>query len=215
MGRFGDGIRAAATLYAEQAKEPTVNELYIEIASLHRAAGRRAYDRLAILLERLSPKARNLLNGRAARPSIGTKLPPPEALRDDVKREAACELVEMLCCTGGHYIEGRRRPSGKRSRTWRPRLYAPEPRRHVPRREAERGFVMWLRMAWLEATGVRPTMTANHSNPGPFARMVGECLRLVGAPYADAIGLINQLDRLRDRLNTDGVSGEDDEPPLT
>lgn len=30
---------------------------------------------------------------------------------------------------------------------------------------------------------------------GPFARMVAECLCLVGACHADAVGLINELDR--------------------
>jgi hypothetical protein len=32
-----------------------------------------------------------------------------------------------------------------------------------------------------------------HDKPGPFARLLKECLRLIGAPHADAVGLINQL----------------------
>jgi hypothetical protein len=65
--RFANAIREAARIYARDAPEPTVNELRAEIAALYYAADRRQCDRLAIRIERLSPKARNLLNRGKAR----------------------------------------------------------------------------------------------------------------------------------------------------
>ena len=86
------------------------------------------------------------------------------------------------------------RPSGKRSRTWHTELHAPKKSPHFLKRQAERTFVMWLGIAWTEATGHRPAATANSDNPGPFAGMVQECLNLVGAPRANAVELINNPD---------------------
>jgi hypothetical protein len=56
---------------------------------------------------------------------------------------------------------------------------------------------MHLQLAWLEATGKPPSLAASAARPGPFARMVGKCLELVGAGHADAVGLINELNRRR------------------
>jgi hypothetical protein len=54
--------------------------------------------------------------------------------------------------------------------------------------------VIWLKAAWLDATGDMPSKTADHRKRGPFVRVMGECLRLVGGKHADAVGLINKLD---------------------
>jgi hypothetical protein len=85
---------------------------------------------------------------------------------------------------------------------WRPLLYAPDARRHFQKRAAERDFVMWLRLAWAEATGEPPSRTARRAEKsyrdlGPFARFVRECLRLAGAPYAEVVELINRVNRRR------------------
>lgn len=193
--RFGEGIREAARIYARDSREPNVNELHKEIGRLHRAAERGQYDQLAKLLKGLSSKARNSLNVRGARPTLKLSLPPAEALRGAQRAEARATIAK-LTQFGGEYAEGRRRPSGNRSRpTWRPFLYAPEPRRHFPKREAERNFTMWLGTAYCEAVGRLPAPTADYRNPGPFARMVQKCLYLVGVPHASAVELINELHR--------------------
>jgi hypothetical protein len=198
LARFAEGVREAARIYAKDARIPTDNELHAEIAALQRAADRGQHDRVATLIESVSPQARQLLNERGARPSIGITLPSADALRDPAKRDAACTCVARLCQHGGRYVEGRRRPSGKRSRpVWRPLLHAPEPRRHFPRRDAERDFVVWLGTAWYAATGKKPPRTADSRKPGPFARLVKRCLALVGAPHANAVELIKGLDRYR------------------
>jgi hypothetical protein len=195
--RFADGVREAARIYVRDARIPTDNELRAEIRALCRASERKEYEQVATLLESLSPKARKLLSSRGARPSLGLELPAPEKLRKAAGQQKACEVVLRLCQHGGGYIEGRRRPSGKRSRTWQALLHAPHPRQNFAKRDAERDFVMWLQLSWLEAAGVPPSFAANATRPGPFARMVRECLKLVGAGHADAVGLINELNRRR------------------
>jgi hypothetical protein len=193
---FAEGVREAARIYARDARMPTDNELHAEIATLYRAAeGKRCGD-VAALLQKLSQKATQLLSKRATRLSV--ELPASADLRDPLQQQKACEAVLRLCQFGGKYVEGRRRrPSGKWSRTWRPLLVAAEPRRHVPKRDAELNFIMCLQLAWLEATGDRPSLAANPKRPSPFTRMVRKSLELIGAGHADAVGLTNKLNKRR------------------
>lgn len=222
---FAEGVRDAAQIYARDARLPSSNDLYHEVEELHRAADaaqiytrdarlpnsndldpqveelHRAaeghlYTQVATLIESLSPSARALLNSRGAWSSPGIAMPSPDALHDATHREEACARIASLCRYGGHYVE-RRRPSGKRYHTWRWLIYAPKPRRNFPKRAPERDFVMWLSVAWADSAGKLPARTARHSALGPFARMVRECLRLVGAQGADAVELINELERRR------------------
>jgi hypothetical protein len=202
LRRFAEGVREAARIYARDARIRTTNELHSEIATLYAAASRRRYEQVAAIIEKLSQEARALLNERGARSNLKCELPSPDALRDSVQQKRACAMIATLCQFGGGYVDGRRRPSGKRSRSWRPLLYAPESRRHFSRRAAERDFVMWLSVAWTEASGKPPARTAHHSAPGPFARLVHKCLRLVGAQAADAVELINELNRRRRKIES-------------
>jgi hypothetical protein len=202
MDAFAKGLRDAARIFARDARIPTDNELHDEISKLHKAAAQRRCDHVAGLLERLSPEARKLLQDRGRRPSIGVELPSVSALRDPSLSGEACQRIVRLCQFGGCYIEGRRLPSGKRSRpVWSPHLYAPKPQRNPPKREAERILVIWLQIAWCEATGALPPLTARHPDEsrdlGPFARLVRDCLRLVGARDANVVELINELHRRR------------------
>jgi hypothetical protein len=194
MGVLAEGLREAACIFVRDASVPTANELHGQIAELFKASAGRQHDDVARLLEDLSPLARDML------PS----LPDPEALHDVGQREAACESIEASCQFGGRFVDGRRRPSGKRSRpVWRPYLYAPERRRHFPKREAERDFATWVSIAWFDAAGAEPPRTAHHKadgrDVGPFARFLRQCLRLVGAS-ADPVELINELHRRRRKM---------------
>jgi hypothetical protein len=203
LDAFAKGIREAASIYVREGREPTDNELHREITELHRAATATRYDQVATLIESLSPKALAVLSRRAA-----FELPSPAEVRDARQRAKACATVTSVCAFGGAQVEGRKRSSGKRSITWRPLLYAPQPRRNFRRRDAERNFVMWLRIAWLDATGVEASRTARHSGPGrdvgPFARFVRECLRLVGAGHCDVVELLNELNHRRPIKNRAG-----------
>jgi hypothetical protein len=196
---FANGIREAARIYAKDAREPTANELNKQITELHRAAEHLRYERVASLIESLSPKAQDMLNERAERWRPPNKLPPPEALRDHGLRETACATVAGLCRIGGKEVEGRLRPSGRRSRSWEWALYAPLLSRNFPKRQSELDFVMHLQLAWLEAVGKKPPRSANANRLGPFGRMVKACLERVGAGSSDAsvAGHINELNRRR------------------
>jgi hypothetical protein len=221
MTAFADGVRDAARLYADAARQPSGNQLHAEIQSLYRSAARRDYDQLAGLLESLSDAASDLLRRRrqlvairvasavvlssdrlyrtgVQRRLVEPELPARTALRDPAERDAACIAMERLCRLGGRYVEGRLRRPGKRSRpTWKPDLYAPTRTRHSAKRAVEREFLTLLQFAWLEATGKLPALTARHETPGPFARLVKECLRLMGASHVDAVELINEQHRRR------------------
>jgi hypothetical protein len=200
---FGKGVREAARIYARSSWVPNDNELHVEISALHKAAERKIFETLAKLLSELSPRARELLNDRGNRPSFRFQLPNPEVMRDAEHRQEACVRIASLCRIGGQRVEGRRRPKRpNRSRTWRWEFHAPQSNAGFQRRQAEREFVMWLRVAWVEAIGKNPAETADPRKPGPFARLVRECLNLVGAKDANAINLINQLDCQRKLVKT-------------
>ena len=198
--RFGEGIREAARIYAEDARSPTVGTTRDEIAALYKAGEHRQYGCVAILLSDLSRQAHAYFTRRLKLPGpakAGLRLPTIEELNSPSERDQACEMIERLCRIGGSYVEGRERSSGERSKTWQPVLLAPLPEEHPPKRAAERRFVMHLQSAWLEAVGKPPTATVNPSRPDrPFAILVKKCFQLAGA-RADHVGLINELRRRR------------------
>jgi hypothetical protein len=194
---FAEGIRDAARIYVRDANEPTtVNELADEIEILWRTANGRQYDEVANLLGALSERTRNALNERGQRRTPGIVLPMPEALRDAAQQETACDTIVRLCQIGDR-VKGS---------SWQPLFYAPDRKQHFPKRKAERDFVMHLRLAWLHATGNPPAPTARDASAGraisPFARLVRECLRLMGAQITDsgAVELINELHRRRQHM---------------
>jgi hypothetical protein len=206
--RFGEGVREAARILAQDARKPKVNQVHDEIAALWKAvdpAKPPQWEAMAIALRALSPRTREMLADRGRWPHVAGSLPTPESVRDPKRREAAREVIARLCSMGGKEVEGRLRPGGKRSRqTWRPVLYAPDKQARFDKRKAERDFVMWLQIAWCEAVGEKPAQTARHADSsrklGPFARMARECLRLVGASDADVVELIKELQRRRSEM---------------
>jgi hypothetical protein len=304
LAAFARSVREAMHFYIQKAKEPNRNELHSEVQALERAAWKRDFDRVAELLDGMSPRCRDMMTRRCSTPgfrswkggpvtlpsaeamrdparsedactlvwtlcvrsegydlypgvealeraarardvgrvaemlegmSVGCReemakrgklpeflemnagmpatLPSAEELRDSATRDDAVTLVRRLCVSGAGIFKGRwrRRPDGTRysSPTRRVLPAAPEPHRSVKTRDAERTLVMMLQAAWVHATKEMPPLTASHGKPrpdaavkdykGPFARMVQECLKLVGAPHADAVGLINALQKDRKR----------------
>jgi hypothetical protein len=71
-----------------------------------------------------------------------------------------------------------------------------------PKRSAEKAFVSMLRLAWLEATGIPPSMTAKRYNTddrvGPFATFVERFLKLVGAidKKGNGVSVVNLLNEM-------------------
>ena len=197
IDRFGDSIRGDVRVYARDAREPTNNDLHHEIKRLHDACQKRDFKKAREAFERISSKARSELEERWERLYRGKEFPSPELFCSATKRDAVCSAIASICRIGGSYVKGKMRPSGKRSITWSWLYYAPEPRRHSPKRAAERKLVMHLALTWVDVTGKPAPKVVLRRKPGPFARLVQECLKRSGAAAADAINLINDYGRQR------------------
>jgi hypothetical protein len=193
--RFAAGLRSAAEIYIRDVRVADDNAVHHEIEALYRAAHRRRYEEAAEQIEGLSNRTRDFIKKRCARPSVPWRLPRADALRHSATRDDACLAIVSLLRVGGRWQEGRRRPGGKRSMTFVAALHAPKLQKHPPKRRAERDFIMWLQVAYAEATDQLPPLTANPERPGPFARMAKACLRQLGMEAADVVELINELHR--------------------
>jgi hypothetical protein len=207
--RFANDVRDAARLYILEASIASNNEVHHEVDGLLRAADRAvkarkrkdaACENVALRIENLSERARQLLNER------GT-LPEPEILRDPATQHAGCETAARLCRVGAYWTEGRRRPGGTRSKTMLSVLHAPPLQQHPPRREAQLKFLMWLRYAYLMAAGERPPATTSAETPTPFAQMAQLCLDKLRAG-ASAVELINELQERRNQVERQRLSGQ-------
>jgi len=180
--RFAAAIRDAAKRYVAAMATPSDVTMRAEIEGLSSAADRHRYKETATRIGKLSKQTRAFIKKRGDRPMLSLAIPDPQAFNDPARRDDACETTVRLLRVG---VE-----RGK------PLLYAPNPQPRPPRRQAERDFVMWLEVAYLEATGMPPTRTANPNRPGPFARMVQTCLDKI-TPGANAAEMLNKLDRRR------------------
>jgi hypothetical protein len=203
-------IDAAKRFAVERAAD--ANTVHREIARLHAAAQHRRFAAAAAALTGLSSPARDHLRQRDPRLP---PLPQPADLLDPAKREKARAAVIGRCEIGGRRMPGRKRPSGRQSSTWKPELWAPKLNPHPEIRAAERAFIMWLQVAWIEATGKKVPVTAHRNNPGPFARLAQIVLSRLGVPHADVAQLINDLKRHADEVQmiTDPVTSQDMKDP--
>jgi hypothetical protein len=183
--RFETAILDAARQYVAEKANPSDKAVGDEIKALYSAANRHRYKETATRISKISERTLGLLKSRGK--DRGLAVPEPEAFTDPARQKGACETIVRLLRTGWEY--------GK------PLLYTPEPpawepSRRAPRRKAELDLIMWLGVAYLEATGMPPTHMANPYRPGPFARMVQACLEEI-APGANAVELLNELHQRR------------------
>jgi hypothetical protein len=200
LPRFAAAIRSTAETYIRDASIPNRNAMHHEIKALYNAAARHRCKKAADLIDTLSQPTRDFINKRSNQANIPWRLPAAAALRDKATQDAACQALVSLLSRGGRWREGRRRAGGGRPMVWKPCLYAPTLQKSPPKRKAERDFIMFLQVDYLNATGQSPPHTAHHVNRGPFARIVKACLQLVGAQAADAVELINELQRQRAQM---------------
>jgi hypothetical protein len=200
---FGDHVRAAVTGYARDKRVLSLQDQQKQIRDIarlidHCARRVSAFEGLAQAIGSLDPEVRHLwvLRQSAVADRMPSwRIPEPSELRDPATRYRAAQGLKSLITVGGAWIEGRKRQSGHRSRTWQPNFQAPAPvpGRRQARLAAERTLVLKLQLA-VHAAGGQPPVTAHHDKPGPFARMVAEVLKLVGAAgAATAQGMAVQL----------------------
>ena len=129
-------------------------------------------------------------------------IPTATEILSPATRQSAVERFRLILSYGGSIVAGRKRSGGRRSRSFKPLLRLPERiELGCPRGEAEREFVQWLAVAYVEATGRSPPRTANYNIAirGPFPRFVHQCFELVGAPTGNVTRLLNQYGAARRR----------------
>jgi hypothetical protein len=127
-------------------------------------------------------------------------IPSAAEIRSAATRQSAVQRLRLMISYGGGPVEGRKRPGDRRSRSFKPLLRVPETvRRGRPLESADREFVQWLAVAYLEGAGHPPPLTAHQSIDirGPFPRFAYRCFELVGAPSGNVTRLINQYGSAR------------------
>ena len=154
---------------------------------------------------------------RKCRDGFSVTLPSPADLRDQSRRERACEIIRLLCSNGVRpTIEGQavkydvyapqiiyeERPNETGDASQRDLI-----RKRRPKRKAELEFVSALRMVWLMATGTRASRTGSWHHPGPFVQFTAACLTLIRAYHEDnadagAEKLINECDQRRRKVES-------------
>lgn len=197
LDKLGNEIRQNAHIYVKAASEPTANELHDEIKALHDASDKNHFERTGLLIDNLSARARSSLTGRWEHANPGVEFPRGRDLNNIDYRAAVCAKIASLCRMGGKVAEARKRPSGRRSKTWEVFYYAPEKTKHFRKTVAEDQLVMNLALTWCQMTGELPPKVVHQEMLGPFGRLVKRCLRLSGSS-ANAANLINKYGRLRD-----------------
>jgi hypothetical protein len=130
------------------------------------------------------------------------KIPTAEEILSPATRQKAVERLRLILSYGGRIVAGRKRAGGRRSRSFKPLLRVPEQTKPGrPRNEAEREFVQWLAVAYVEVTERSPPRTAHYNIDirGPFSNFVHQCFKLVGAPTGNLTRLLNQYGATRRR----------------
>jgi len=198
---FVDAMKIAFEVYQRDRGEANSNQQHDEIAKLYKAATKEDIGAVAVAIRDLSPQSRESLSKRGER--IGICLPTPEDFSAANDQSGRCNEIAQLCRVGGGMVQGRNRPSGKKSLQWTVSLHAPDKRKTFTKRDAERSFIINLQLAWLEGTGTKAAVTANHEVPGPFTRFVKDCLEFAGVRGVDVVETLNSLTRDRKRPQAD------------
>ena len=202
--RFAQSVRIAARIFLEAKVQLSAPQLCAAVARLHQLNSRaergnvRAALALARAVDTLPADVRRWLT--SCNKSHNRKIPTAAEIRSLATRQKAIERLRLILSYGSTWVAGRKRSSGRRSRSAKPLLRVPETLgRGRPPGSADREFVQWLAVAYLEAAGHPPPRTA-HQNidiRGPFPRFVHRCFELLGAPSGNVTRLINQYGTAR------------------
>jgi hypothetical protein len=205
IARFAQSIRIPASNFLKEKDKLSFPQLRTAIERLYRLNTRaedgndRTAQALAHAVDAMSADVRKWLLS-CQRPH-DRNIPTATEILSPPTRQSAVDRFRLILSWGGRVVAGRKRPGGRRSRSFiKPLLRLPERiERGHPRGEAERDFVQWLAVAYAEATGRSPPRTAHYNIDirGPFSRFVHRCFELVGAPTGNVTRLLNQYGAVR------------------
>jgi hypothetical protein len=131
---------------------------------------------------------------------------------DDQTRKQAVKRLRSILSYGLEPVRGRKRPSGRRSRSIQPLLRIPQKvhrsksisrkrrGRGRPRDLAARELVQQLALTYLEATGRRPPRRVNLRSQGPFFRLVRRCFKEARITAGGVADLINEREIRRKKF---------------
>jgi hypothetical protein len=202
--RFGESIRIAVRIFLREKVRLSPPRIKAEIRHLYqlnrRAEGGsdRAARALACAVAAMSADVRLCLT--SCNMPHRRNIPTEAELLSPATRQSAVDRLRLVLSYGGGTVAGRKRAGGQRSRSFKALLRGPaNVERGRPRGHAEREFVQWLGVAYLEAAEQSPPYTAHHSDVirGPFARFTYECFELAGAPSGNVTRLINEYGSAR------------------
>ena len=175
--RFAQSVRLDARLFLEAKARPNYPALAAAIKRLYQLVTRaeRGSDlevrRLIRSIEETSADVWDWLNlGKLKRYAA----PAAEEFLSPQRRQSAIEGLRQFLTIGGSIVEGRKRPGGRRSRSFKPLLRIPANMKLGRQRgQAERDFVGWLSLTYLEATDKLPPNTVNYDEAirGPFSEI--------------------------------------------
>ena len=207
IARFAQSIRISARIFLKEMNKLSLPQLRAAMERLYRLNTRaedgndRTAQALARAVDAIPADVRQWLLSCSA--TLHRNIPTATEILSSATRQSAVERFRLILSWGGSVVPGRKRPGGRRSRSFiKPLLRLPERiERGRPRGEAEREFVQGLALAYLELTGRPPPRTAHHNIDirGPFPRFVHRCFELVRAPTGNVTRLLNQYGAARRR----------------
>jgi hypothetical protein len=205
LSRFAQNIRNDARLFIEAMGRLNIPKLREEIARLYgltsrAASGGKATIQLARALEAMPTEVRDWL---ARSDHTSRNIPTAAEILSPATRTDAVDRLRLILSYGGVVEDGRKRPTGKRSRSFRSLLRVPASiKRGAPPGEAERDFVQNLALTYTELTGKKTPYTVHYSFEirGPFPKFVHRCFELVGVPSGNVTRLINERGAVRRQI---------------
>jgi hypothetical protein len=207
IARFARSIRISARIFLEEENKLSFPQLRAAMERLYRLNTRaedgndRTAQALAHAVDAMPTDVRQWL--LSCNTPHDRNIPTATEILSPATRQSAVERFRLILSWGGRVVPGRKRPGGRRSRSFiKPLLRLPERiERGRPRGEAEREFVLGLALAYVEVTGRSPPRTAHYNIDirGPFPRFVHRCFELVGAPTGNVTRLLNQYGAARRR----------------
>jgi hypothetical protein len=198
IARFGESIRIAARIFLEAKARLSAPQLRGAIARLYQLNTRaeRGGDLEAqALTHAVDATPADVFQWLISRNPHAPAIPTAVEILAPATRQHAVDRFRLILSHGAGWAVGRKRPGGRRSWSFKPWLRVPETiQPGCPSGLAEREFVQWLAVAYLEAAKRSPPRTAHYDITfrGPFPKFVHECFKLVGAPTGNVTRLLNQ-----------------------